>query len=614
VTQDREKWWTAVTAAFRPRHRGGLLTKYGVIVVVLLLATTAITSVVQLELLRGQSDEVTAQAAPVLLGLLAAGVRDKLGAPPADWQKLVDDFGRLAQVRQVRVQVAAVGDEPEQRYATAGSAAANDALLDLRAHVRDANGALRATVELRFGTRGGAMATRVWTVAGVVAVLASAVFAAVYRLAYREVQPMAHVRDNLLAYHCGAERSLELLSVQGAASAITEAWNGLVAFMGQLQQEVDDGRCRQAVTTSLRLADTRSAQAVLDALPIGIIRVDATQKLVYANAAAIRLLNFSGYTGGAVELARCGGDAALVELLAALQKDRSGAGRDHRREQGGSLTVLRLTPVIVEANVADERSVLVQDVTQLKEAERSRDEFLAHITHELRTPLTNIRAYTETLTEEFFDDEQTRRECYNVIMSETRRLSQLIEDVLSVSQIEAGAVRVDRATLRVEPVLRQVVQEVQAAADARAIELSLRIPTKVPPISGDRHRLHQVWTNLVGNAIKYTPRGGSVSVDVEPSDGVLRVHVSDTGIGIPADCREKVFQKFFRVKDPAVEAEVGSGLGLAIAREIVRLHGGTLQLESELNKGSTFTVELPVAADEAGANWQEASDGSNRDR
>jgi len=124
--------------------------------------------------------------------------------------------------------------------------------------------------------------------------------------------------------------------------------------------------------------------------------------------------------------------------------------------------------------------VTVQDITQLKEAERSRDEFLAHITHELRTPLTNIRAYAETLSDDFFDDEQTRRECYNVIMTETRRLSKLIEDVLSVSQIEAGAARLARVPLRVEESLRQAVQDVQAAADAKSTELTLKIRPSSP--------------------------------------------------------------------------------------------------------------------------------------
>ena len=234
-------------------------------------------------------------------------------------------------------------------------------------------------------------------------------------------------------------------------------------------------------------------------------------------------------------------------------------------------------------------------MSQLIEAARSRDTFLAHITHELRTPLTNIRAYAETLNEDFFDDEQTRRECYNVIMSETRRLSRLIEDVLSVSQIESGASRFERVQVRLDQSLRQTVQDVQASADAKSIELNLQIPSKVPAVLGDRMRLQQVWVNLLGNAIKYTPQGGSVSVGVQSDERVVRVCVSDTGIGIDPQYHEKVFEKFFRTDQPDVSATEGSGLGLSITQEIVRMHGGSIRVESEMGSGATFIVELPLA-------------------
>ena len=238
--------------------------------------------------------------------------------------------------------------------------------------------------------------------------------------------------------------------------------------------------------------------------------------------------------------------------------------------------MVRLTPIPVLDGADDELVVMVQDVSQLIEAARSRDAFLAHITHELRTPLTNIRAYAETLNEDFFDDEQTRRECYNVIMSETRRLSRLIEDVLSVSQIEAGASRFERVSVRIDQSLRQAVQDVQASADAKSIELSLNIPSKVPSVQGDRMRLQQVWVNLLGNAIKFTPEQGSVSVSVQSDEQVLRVCVTDTGIGVDLEHHEKVFEKFYRVDQPDVSATEGSGLGLSITQEIIHQFCGTV--------------------------------------
>jgi signal transduction histidine kinase len=261
---------------------------------------------------------------------------------------------------------------------------------------------------------------------------------------------------------------------------------------------------------------------------------------------------------------------------------------------GDGDTVVRILPLPSDADTG-ELTVMIQDISQLVQAERSRDDFLAHITHELRTPLTNIRAYTETLSQDFIADEEARRQCYNVIMAETRRLSKLIEDVLSVSQIEAGGARMARTAVRIDELLRETVHETQAAAESKGIELTLKLPSKLPLVHGDRHRLHQVWTNVVGNAIKYTPSGGRVSVEAEASDERISVRVTDTGIGIAPEHHEKIFEKFFRVVDPAVDATEGTGLGLSITREILRMHGGAIRIESTPGKGSTFTVELPAA-------------------
>jgi signal transduction histidine kinase len=229
--------------------------------------------------------------------------------------------------------------------------------------------------------------------------------------------------------------------------------------------------------------------------------------------------------------------------------------------------------------------------------ERSRDEFLAHVTHELRTPLTSIRAYAETLNDDWFSDEQTRRTCYRVIMTETQRLSRLIEDILSVSQIQAGALRLQRAPLRLDELLRDVLRDFQADADAKGIELQWETPVATPLVLADRARLHQVWTNLVGNALKYTPAGGRVSLRVGADPDRARVEVADTGIGIAAEHHERIFEKFYRVPDAAVVAAPGAGLGMSIARDIVGLHGGTIRVDSSPGCGARFIVELPTCAD-----------------
>jgi two-component system phosphate regulon sensor histidine kinase PhoR len=261
--------------------------------------------------------------------------------------------------------------------------------------------------------------------------------------------------------------------------------------------------------------------------------------------------------------------------------------------------VLRFWSIASEGG-DEETIIFVQDVTQNKEAERARDQFLYHVTHELRTPLTNIRAYAETLSQDVIDDEQTIRECYNVIMGETQRLSRLVEDILNVSQLEVGTARLQASDLKLDKILRTVVQDQQGMADAKNIDLVLYMPSKTPTVRGDKDRLNVVFTNLIGNAIKYTLPGGRVDVRCAVENQRVRIAITDTGIGIdPAD-QDRIFDKFYRVDHPEVNAVPGTGLGLSIVQETLRVHGGTISVESKRGEGSTFTVTLPALSLDSG--------------
>jgi two-component system phosphate regulon sensor histidine kinase PhoR len=267
---------------------------------------------------------------------------------------------------------------------------------------------------------------------------------------------------------------------------------------------------------------------------------------------------------------------------------------DRKRGEAEQQTTLRFALVpTASSDGGAEALVTIEDVSHLQEADQARDNFLYHVTHELRTPLTNIQAYAETLTGPGFDDEQTRRECYNVIISETRRLSRLVEDILNISQLEVGTARIDLGQVDLVRLLRQIVQDNLGAADEKQIDLTLKLAPKVPKVRGDKQRLSVLITNLIGNAIKYTPEGGHVDVTLEVREHCIEVTIADSGIGIGPEDQAHVFEKFYRAAGEQVQAVAGTGLGLAIAREVARLHGGDIRLESEPGNGSTFVVELP---------------------
>ena len=169
--------------------------------------------------------------------------------------------------------------------------------------------------------------------------------------------------------------------------------------------------------------------------------------------------------------------------------------------------------------------------------------------------------------------------------------------MLSMTEIESGSLKVEKDDVRLDALFATLEGDYQAQARDKQITLKFNLPPKLPVIQGDREKIVMALHNLIGNACKYTPHGGEVTVNVEAEQSRLIVEVKDTGIGISAEDAEKVFEKFYRAKDSRVNEIVGSGLGLALAREVVRLHGGDITLESELNKGSVFTLTLPSVAE-----------------
>lgn len=379
------------------------------------------------------------------------------------------------------------------------------------------------------------------------------------------------------------------LQLRDAQDQLSKGWNTLIKEITAVRRELDESQIRQQAKETVGRYQTRWLTEILNAMPAGLLIVSNDWTITFANESAARLLHAEadGLPGHRLT-------EFLGEELAAMSLT-GGAIVDRVLEVRSTGASLRLTSIRSDDGAdVHETALSLSDMSLQREVERSRSQFLYHVTHELRTPLTNIRAYAETLSQGVLTDPSALRECYNVIIGETQRLSRLVEDILSLSQFEAGAARLVMDDVNLARLIRQVVEDMQASADEKNIDLRLSLPPKVPTLRGDKDRLAVVFTNLVGNAVKYTPSHGTVEVTCEPGDKRLRILVKDTGIGINRTEHEKVFEKFYRSNDEQVSRVPGTGLGLALAQEIVRAHGGTVELESELGKGSTFTIVLPV--------------------
>jgi signal transduction histidine kinase len=240
--------------------------------------------------------------------------------------------------------------------------------------------------------------------------------------------------------------------------------------------------------------------------------------------------------------------------------------------------------------------VLFEDVTQQRLADKSRDAFVAQATHELRTPLTNVRLYIDELLETEDPTPEVRARCIDVISRETRRLERMVSDMLSLAEIEAGTHALHIDDVRLDAMLDGLERDFRAYAEEKRIKLEFKLPPKLPVVAGDRDKIEMTLANLMGNALKYTPEEGAVTLTVRLAGTDVRFEIADTGIGVREDELELVFRNFYRSKDTRVANVKGTGLGLPIARQIARLHGGDITVSSVVDHGSTFTFILPLKA------------------
>jgi signal transduction histidine kinase len=235
-------------------------------------------------------------------------------------------------------------------------------------------------------------------------------------------------------------------------------------------------------------------------------------------------------------------------------------------------------------------AVAHQELLQLDEM---KSDFIANVSHELRTPLTSVVAYSEMLLT--YDDAppEEQREFLRIIHTESVRLTRLVGDVLDITKIESGDFSLEREPIDVAELIETVGRAYRAVVEQQGLTLEMVVDPDLPVVVGDHDRLQQVLTNLLANAAKFT-RHGTLRVSAERAGDELRIAVADTGIGIPPEHHERIFEKFHQVGDVMTEKPTGSGLGLAICRELVQAHGGRIWVESTPGVGSTFTVALPI--------------------
>ncbi|MCE5186325.1 MAG: hypothetical protein LLF76_09395 [Planctomycetaceae bacterium] len=347
-----------------------------------------------------------------------------------------------------------------------------------------------------------------------------------------------------------------------------------------------------------------SMESILDTICDAVLVSDDKDRIVQANLASQELLGFAFAKDSPLDAGQITACPELSRLIAKTRCSRAARVRHELQieKDAGPVFLDAVFSCLEDSGGRVLQVVTVlHDVTRQKEIAKMKNDFVSHVSHELKTPLASINAYAEMLVDGEARDAETLHQFCSIIQGQAERLNRLIEDILNISRIESGLIKVNRQDHSLAMVIRDAAAMITGFAQEKNITVTAPAPILYDQVYIDRDMISQVVINLLSNAVKYTPAGGQITIDsqVNENDGQVTVTITDTGVGIPAEAIGHVFDKFYRVESNNKYAK-GTGLGLNLARQIVEtVHGGKVFVTSTPGKGSTFGFVLPLSKETA---------------
>lgn len=406
-----------------------------------------------------------------------------------------------------------------------------------------------------------------------------------YLLARRLVRPLERLTQAAQAITAGDVSHEVIVPNRDEIGTLALAFNTMTRELAQRLEQLKSSRKQSENNSELM-------ETVLGSMIEGVVVIDTRQRILYANAAAGPLLDLptTQVVGRSLfEAARHPRVQKVVEtVLSGKTPDRV----EYEVPRTTAIVALLASPL--PGNPPPGAVLVLHNVTELRRLENLRREFVSNVSHELKTPLTTIQAYTETLLDGAISDPSNNRKFLERIDEQAERLHKLILDLLSLARIESAEEAYELSPISVATAVQSCLDEYVPVAESKGVLLQADAPLESVVVWADDEGLLTVLNNLVDNAIKYTPSDGRVLIRWRMDDRRAVIEVEDTGIGIPKQHHARVFERFYRVDKARSREMGGTGLGLSIVKHWVQVFGGSVEVSSEMGRGSTFTIRLPV--------------------
>ena len=393
------------------------------------------------------------------------------------------------------------------------------------------------------------------------------------RLITRPIRELTKVSREIASGQLNQKISV---STKDESGQLAHAFNEMASKLKDMMATVTDDKARLA--------------SILDNMADGVLLADNDGNIILTNDAARNLLNIVEKDINGRPLIEVVREFEFNELLDACLK--TGQERISQFESSISNRFLRVIAIPFIVEKPGGALLLIQDLTEVRSLQTMRREMVGNISHEFRTPLAGIKAMVETLQNIAADDKEATRDFLSRIEIEVDRMTQLVAELTELSRIETGKAELDLEPIELNELVEEAIVQLKPQVERQKLTLEMVMAKYMPVITVDKERLRQVMVNLIHNAIKFNRPGGSIKISTESSENSVSVEVSDTGVGIAKDNLPHIFERFYKVDKS--RAGQGSGIGLAIAKHVIESHGGKITVQSEEEKGTTFSFSLPL--------------------